>query len=109
MASSVNIEIRDRIGILTLNRPAQFNALTDEMLTEFRDAIDYFNTEADAKVLVLTGKYDFGAPYHLWEEYNGIIPNFTLKVYEHAGHNPFMEYPEDFTNDILKWVKEEEN
>jgi len=70
---------------------------------------DFDNTEAykDIKspVLVISGKYDFGAPYRLWEDYNDIIPNFTLKVYENAGHKPFMEIPEDFAKDVLKWVK----
>jgi proline iminopeptidase len=70
---------------------------------------NFDNTEAyrniKSPVLVVSGKYDFGAPYYLWEEYNDIIPNFTHKVYNKAGHNPFMEIPEDFTKDIFKWVK----
>jgi proline iminopeptidase len=76
------------------------------LMQNFDNSEKYKNIKSP--VLVLTGKYDFGAPYHLWEEFNGIIPNFTLKVYEHAGHNPFMEYPEDFTKDVLEWVKENE-
>ncbi len=56
--------------------------------------------------LVLSGKYDFPCPYYLWEKYESIIPNLTLKVYERAGHNPFMEYPEEFTRDVLAWVNE---
>jgi len=55
MESTVKTELRDRIGILTLNRPEQFNALTDKMLAEFREAIDLFNEEANLKALVLTG------------------------------------------------------
>lgn len=56
-------------------------------------------------VLVVAGKYDFGAPYYLWETFREIIPGFTLKVYEHAGHNPFMEIPEEFTTDVVHWVQ----
>jgi proline iminopeptidase len=61
--------------------------------------------EIEAPILVLTGKYDFGASYYLWEKYESSIPDFTLKVYEHAGHNPFMEYPEEFARDVLEWVR----
>ena len=74
---------------------------------------DFDHTEAykniKAPVLVMTGKYDFGAPYYLWEDYQDIIPGFTLKVYEYAGHNPFMEIPEEFAEDVLKWVERQNN
>lgn len=76
------------------------------LMQNFDNSEKYNNIKSP--VLVLTGKYDFGAPYYLWEEFNGRISNFTLKIYEHAGHNPFMEYPEDFTKDVLEWVKEKE-
>lgn len=73
---------------------------------------DFDNTDKyksiKAPVLVLTGKYDFGAPYYLWEDYISVIPDLTLKVYEYAGHNPFMEYPQDFTKDVLAWVNAKE-
>ena len=74
------------------------------LMKDFDNSENYKNIKTP--ILVITGKYDFGAPYYLWEDFEGIIPSFTLKVYEHAGHNPFMEYPEDFTKDVLEWTKE---
>jgi proline iminopeptidase len=76
------------------------------LMKNFDNSDNYRNIKSP--VLILAGKYDFGSPYYLWEEFTGIIPNLTLKVYENAGHNPFMEYPETFTKDILKWVEENE-
>ena len=64
--------------------------------------------EIKTPIFVIAGKYDFGAPYYLWEDYHNIIPDFTLKVYENAGHNPFMEIPEDFAKYVLSWVKSKE-
>ena len=70
---------------------------------------DFNNTDNYKKiqspVLIVAGKYDFGCPYYLWEDLKNIIPNFTLKVYENAGHNPMLEIPDEFTKDLLVWVK----
>ena len=74
------------------------------LMKDFDNSENYKNLTSP--VLVLTGKYDFGAPYFLWDEYDSINPNITLKVYEQAGHNPFLEYPEEFTKDVLEWVNE---
>lgn len=58
-------------------------------------------------VLVFSGKCDFGAPYFLWEDIRdkNIMPNLHLIVYDDAGHNPFFEVPEKFTNDLMDWVQ----
>jgi len=58
-------------------------------------------------VLVVSGKCDFFSPYFLWVDVRdkNIIPKLKLIVYENAGHNPFMEVPEVFANDLLDWVQ----
>jgi proline iminopeptidase len=73
-----------------------------KLMNDFDNSDQYKSIKAP--VIVVTGKYDFGAPYYLWEEFIDIIPDFTLKVYNNAGHNPFMEIPQDFTQDLLQWV-----
>ena len=35
----------DRIGRITLNRPEKMNALSQELLFEFRDALEFFETD----------------------------------------------------------------
>lgn len=47
--------IESGIYCLTINRPAQFNALNEQTLTEIHAAAEYLNTQADARVLLLKG------------------------------------------------------
>ncbi len=73
------------------------------LMKDFNNIDNYKNIQSP--VLIISGKYDFGAPYYLWDDLKDIIPDFTLKVYENAGHNPMLEIPDEFTRNILEWVK----
>ena len=44
-----------RIGVLTLNRPEKMNALSQELIYDFRDALEYFETDDDVRVLIVKG------------------------------------------------------
>jgi enoyl-CoA hydratase/carnithine racemase len=64
------IEARDTRGVatLTLNRPASFNALSEEMLQALQSAIDRLAADASLRVLVLAGAGKaFCAGHHLKE------------------------------------------
>jgi enoyl-CoA hydratase/carnithine racemase len=43
------------IGYLTLNRPDKLNALSQELMTELRHALDAIEDDPDVKVVILTG------------------------------------------------------
>lgn len=45
----------DRIGLVTLNRPDQRNAMTPELLDAFSEAIDEASADPDMRCLVITG------------------------------------------------------
>ncbi|EIM74567.1 methylglutaconyl-CoA hydratase [Nitritalea halalkaliphila LW7] len=49
----VQVEIRDRIGFITLNRPEKRNALNAEMVQAIDQALTLCEEEAEAKVIVL--------------------------------------------------------
>ncbi|MCB1743377.1 MAG: enoyl-CoA hydratase/isomerase family protein, partial [Gammaproteobacteria bacterium] len=53
--SELNVEIRDHIATLTLNRPEKLNAFTNGMLEALIAAIDECDTREDVRVVVLTG------------------------------------------------------
>lgn len=71
--------------------------------------IDHSNKFKNIKcpVLVISGRFDFYAPYFLWEgiKKRNLIPDLKWIFYDNAGHNPFMEIPETFTNDVLNWLE----
>lgn len=48
-------EVKDKIATLTLNRPDQRNAFSDEMLTTWADALRECQARDDVAVVVLTG------------------------------------------------------
>jgi enoyl-CoA hydratase/carnithine racemase len=76
------IEARDARGVatLTLNRPASFNALSEEMLQALQSAIDRLAADASLRVLVLAGAGKaFCAGHHLKE----MIASPGLAYYQH--------------------------
>ena len=48
-------EVTDRVGTITLNRPARRNALNGALIAALDDAVRQMADDADAKVIVLTG------------------------------------------------------
>lgn len=52
---TLSLEIKDHVGVLTLNRPQDRNAMTMEMSGEFAAAVAAVHADAQVKVLVLTG------------------------------------------------------
>ena len=52
---NIILERKDGIGYLTLNRPEVFNAINQELIDEFKCALEIINNEEDIRVLILTG------------------------------------------------------
>ncbi len=48
-------ETRGRVGLVTLNRPKQLNALNDALMTELGDALLKFEADENVGAIVLTG------------------------------------------------------
>ena len=57
-------------------------------------------------VLVIAGRYDFSAPYFLWDDVKDKVPDFTFYHFEYAGHNPMIEVPEQFDKVVIDWIKD---
>lgn len=56
----------DRIARITLNRPEKMNALSQELLFEFRDALEYLETDFETRVIIVRGAgRTFSAGYDL--------------------------------------------
>ncbi len=52
---TIILEKKDGIGYITLNRPEVFNAISQELIDEFADALDAVNNDYEIQVLILTG------------------------------------------------------
>ncbi len=51
-------EVRERIGIITINRPKALNALNMETINELTLAVSEFNGDGNVRVMVVTGAGD---------------------------------------------------
>ncbi|HEX5786295.1 MAG TPA: enoyl-CoA hydratase [Burkholderiaceae bacterium] len=51
----ITVRTEGRVGIVTLNRPKQLNALNDALMNELGQALKAFDADADIGCMVLTG------------------------------------------------------
>lgn len=53
--TSILVETRGRVGLITLNRPQAMNALNNQLMRELMDALANFDTDENIGVMVITG------------------------------------------------------
>ena len=56
-------------------------------------------------VLVISGRYDYGCPYYLWDAVKDKIPDYTFVLFQNSGHNPMFEVRDDFDKTLIDWIK----
>ena len=52
---SILIEKKDKIGIITLNRPQKFNTFSTQMVQELNDALRQLDGDAEVRVVIIKG------------------------------------------------------
>ena len=53
--NTIIVEKKEGIGYLTLNRPEVFNAISQELIDEVRDALAMIDKDEEIRVLIITG------------------------------------------------------
>lgn len=53
--TSILVETRGRVGLITLNRPQALNALNTQLMTEVMDALEAFDKDDGIGAMVITG------------------------------------------------------
>jgi len=53
--TSILVETRGRVGLITLNRPQTLNALNQQLLRELMDALEVFDKDDNIGAMVVTG------------------------------------------------------
>ncbi|HMR99532.1 MAG TPA: enoyl-CoA hydratase-related protein [Anaerolineales bacterium] len=53
--TSILVETRDQVGLITLNRPQALNALNHALMTELMDALDAFDKNEAIGAMMITG------------------------------------------------------
>jgi len=62
------------------------------------------SAEISLPVLIAVGRYDYLAPYTLWEEHRHKLPRHTYVLFERSAHFPSLEEPKLFDQTLLTWV-----
>ena len=57
-----------------------------------------------APILLTHGRYDYAAPFTMWNGVVDKIPNATLRLFERSGHHVFFEEPTTFAEIVLGWM-----
>ena len=52
---NIIVETKDRVGVITLNRPNALNALNSALVGELNEALDGFEADAAIGAIVITG------------------------------------------------------
>jgi enoyl-CoA hydratase len=52
---NILVEVKDKVGIVTLNRPKVLNALNDHLMDELGDALSEFDSDEQIGCIVITG------------------------------------------------------
>ena len=52
---TILVESKNRVGVITFNRPKALNALCAQLISELNDALDGYEADAGIKAIVITG------------------------------------------------------
>jgi len=88
-SNTIVLERKDKIATLTLNRPEVFNAINEQMIDEFREAVAALERDESIRVVIITGAgkaFQAGAdigelsrmnPLQILRWNQGVVQNFN--------------------------------
>ena len=85
----IKVEHKGRVGIITLNRPKQLNALNPELMQEVGVALQAFDAHADIGAIVITGNekaFAAGADIGVMKDYSymdAFMADYITRDWEH--------------------------
>jgi proline iminopeptidase len=56
-------------------------------------------------LLIVHGRHDYTVPHVLWDDVIIRLPSATKRLFDHSGHQPFLEEPERFTTEVTAWLE----
>ncbi|MET3108982.1 enoyl-CoA hydratase [Oxalobacteraceae bacterium GrIS 2.11] len=86
---AILVETKDKVGVITLNRPKALNALNDQLMDELGHALNHFDQDEQIGCIVLTGSekaFAAGADISLMANYtymDAFKGNYVTRNWEH--------------------------
>jgi len=56
-------------------------------------------------LLLAHGRYDYTVPYTIWDGIEAVLPTATRHLFQHSGHQPFFEEPDEFAAVVAAWMR----
>src|SRR5437867_4231741 len=89
MPELINVEQRGRVGLITLNRPKQLNALNPQLMQELGAALQAFDADPGVGAMVITGSdkaFAAGADIGVMKDYSymdAFMSDYITRDWEH--------------------------
>jgi proline iminopeptidase len=75
-----------------------------ERLYQVVDELTLASDEITTPVLIVHGRYDYGAPWTLWEAHRHELSRHTFALFDKSSHIPPLEEPDRFDQALLAWI-----
>ena len=84
-------------------RPALLGHLMGTLTQDW----DVFRDAGSLRVplLLAHGRWDYTVPYTLWDGIEAVLPTATRHLFQHSGHQPFFEEPDEFAKVLAAWMR----
>jgi enoyl-CoA hydratase len=85
----IKVEHKGRVGVITLNRPKQLNALNPQLMQELGAALQAFDADAETGAIVITGNekaFAAGADIGVMKDYSymdAFMADYITRDWEH--------------------------
>ena len=83
-------------------KPALFEHVLGPLTAAWNIASD--RKSLRVPILVAHGRHDYVIPYTMWDGIIDTLPDATLHLFEHSGHQAFFEEPERFVEVVRGWM-----
>ncbi|WP_338604645.1 enoyl-CoA hydratase-related protein [Sulfolobus tengchongensis] len=97
MYSTIQIEVRENIGIIKLNRPDRLNAINFQMVDDLVKALDELENDSRVKVVIITGN---GRAFSAGADVKEMLET-PLEDIMKKGHMPLWEKLRTFKKPII--------
>ncbi|BDB99273.1 enoyl-CoA hydratase/isomerase family protein [Saccharolobus caldissimus] len=97
MYNTIQIEVKENIGIIRLNRPDKLNAINLQMVEELVKALDELENNNDVKIVIITGN---GRAFSAGADIKEMLET-PLEDIMKRGHMPLWEKLRSFKKPII--------
>lgn len=98
MSDTILFEIKDQVGIITLNRPKAFNSCNREMALAWQAALDECKSNSEVRAVYLTGN---GKAFCAGQDISELQTDITISTIISEHYNPIVQRIRDLEKPVV--------